>query len=92
LINKSESQNSFKIIKYKKDKDPEKCIKYYEILLENDDLNEELYIEIISLLMLSNDISNAKAKYRKMLDNFKKELGELPSTKTLSLLKEILLK
>ncbi len=68
------------------------AIEYYNILLEDDDLNEELYFKIISDYTDLGEINAAKSKYKIMLDKFEKELGEKPSAQFLNRIKDVLLK
>ncbi|MBN8570512.1 MAG: hypothetical protein J0M18_12865 [Ignavibacteria bacterium] len=66
-------------------------IEYYNILLEDDDLNEDLYFKIISHYANLGEINAAKNKYKIMLDKFEKELGEKPSAQFLNKIKALLL-
>ncbi len=66
-------------------------IKYYDILLSEDDLNEDIYYEIMNSYVEIGDINSAKLKYKIMLEKFEKELGEKPSPQFLKKVKEILL-
>lgn len=67
------------------------AIKYYKMLLTDDDLNEDIYYEIINSYAEMGDVNSAKMKYKSMLEKFEKELGEKPSAQFLKKVKEILL-
>ncbi|MBS1494838.1 MAG: hypothetical protein JST55_15090 [Bacteroidetes bacterium] len=67
------------------------AIEYYNLLLEEDDLNEDLYYKIITAYAGTGEINTAKAKYKIMLDKFEKELGEKPSAQFLKKIKDVLL-
>jgi len=69
----------------------EEAIKYYSMLLSDDELNEEFHYEIISLHMERGDVNSAKLKYKFMLEKFDKELGEKPSAQFLTRIKNVLL-
>ena len=70
----------------------EEALEYYNVLLEEDDLNEDLNFKIISEYANMGEINKAKAKYKIMLEKFEKELGEKPSAQFLHKIKEVLLK
>lgn len=76
---------------YKKDSNFEKAVDCYKILIDEDELNETYYYELISLYFLSGESNTARIKYKLMLDKFKKELGEKPSPQFLSKIKDLLL-
>jgi ATP/maltotriose-dependent transcriptional regulator MalT/two-component SAPR family response regulator len=80
------------LIKILKNKNQiEDVIVYYNILLQEDELNEELHLEVISSYASLGEINTAKLKYKGMLDKFEKELGEKPSAQFLKSIKEVLL-
>lgn len=67
------------------------ALEYYNLLLQEDDLNEDLYFDIISSYAKMGEIITAKTKYKIMLDKFEKELGEKPSAQFLTKIKSVLL-
>ncbi|CAN5470420.1 hypothetical protein BH10BAC5_BH10BAC5_12410 [soil metagenome] len=66
-------------------------LKYNELMLKQDELDEDLNLKVIGLYASDGDINTAKIKYKLMLEKFKKELGEEPSPQFLKNIKEVLL-
>lgn len=71
-------------------KNYDKVIEYALLILNQDKLNENAYISIISAYTNQNNINMAKSRLASMLNIFEEELGEKPSAKTLQKIKTIL--
>jgi two-component SAPR family response regulator len=68
----------------------DEVIKYSELLLKEDKLNDSTHISIINAYAKLGNIKMAKSRFEIMLKIYNEELGEKPQSKTLDLIKSII--
>jgi DNA-binding SARP family transcriptional activator len=68
----------------------DEAVKYSELLLKEDRLNDSAHLSIINSYSKLGNINMAKNRYELMLKIYDEELGEQPTAKTLKLIKSIL--
>ncbi|MBZ0202967.1 MAG: hypothetical protein K8I03_08130 [Ignavibacteria bacterium] len=68
----------------------EEVVKYSEMLLNEDKLNDAAHVSIVKAYSALGNINMAKSRFQVMLKIFEEELGEKPSQKTLDKIKSVL--
>ncbi len=58
---------------------PEQAIRWFEKVLQNDDLNEDAYLRLIQLYVQANNFISAQRIFVLCMDTFQREMGTTPS-------------